>query len=238
MARVILSALFLALLSPFVAHAQQTAHAPYAPFSVTLESGSNLFAESFGFNGSQAALKGGFGLSGVQGQWTSTSGALQATFHADPGYYFTSVGLSLGPWSYSNSPSYGGYALAGNWRIPGSNYVGNTDPVETSGASQSGWSGSGDSGTFKHAYFEWWSGGGGEFLSIMGPWGTYPIDLPNVTSFTLFFDSSLSVGDVSGFGVSHLAVTPEIAPIPEPSTWILTLLGMVAAAAYLWRRRR
>ena len=212
-------------------------HAPHAPFAVLVDPESTIFNETIGFNGTVTGLNGSFGLTGVSGGgWVSTSGTVVAHFLADPGYAFRAVSLGFGPWAYSNAPFYAGHSHGGTWSIPGGVYVGDTNPSDLPGDTTEEWSGSGSSGSFYFARWTWWSGGGGEFRSIMGPWGTFPIELDYVTSFTVTLQTGISVANESGYGVSSFRVYPDIVVVPEPGD-LAILLGLAAFGGVALGRR-
>lgn len=196
-------------------------YAPYAPFSVTIDDASTAFNDSVSFNGSKASLGGSFGVTGLPGSGlNSISGTVIATFQADPGYVFTGVMLAFDQWSYSNAPFYGGHGGSGSWSVPGSTYVGDINPPDA-GADSMSWQGSGSSGGFNYYRYVWWDGGGGQFQSIMGPFGTYPIQLNNVSSFTLTMNLNFWAINESGYGTSSLGVNtlitgaPPVSSVPE-----------------------
>lgn len=193
-------------------------HAPYAPFSVTVHDASTAFDDSVNFNGSKASLGGSFGVSGLPDSGlNSISGTVIATFQADPGYVFTGLMLAFDQWSYSNAPAYGGHGGSGSWSVPGSTYVGDINPADA-GASSMAWSGSGSSGGFNYYRYVWWDGGGGQFQSIMGPFGSYPIQLNNVSSFTLTMNLNFWAVNQSGYGTSSLGVHTLITGAPPTSS--------------------
>jgi hypothetical protein len=197
-----------------------TAHAPFAPFSVTIESGSTVFNNAINFNGSRADLIGPFGVSGTpNGGQVNVSGTVIATFQADPGFAFSAANLHFGQWSYSNAPFYSGHGHYGSWSIPGSTYVGDLNPADVGPTSDS-WTGSGSSGGFSYYRYVWWDGGGHpSYKSIMGPFGTLPVQLGLVSSFTVTLNNTIFAVNDSGYGVSSFNVQTEIvgAPTPPPA---------------------
>lgn len=98
--------------------------------------------------------------------------------------------------------------------MSGSTYVGDTNPVDP-GISSMAWSGSGDSGSWNYYRYVDWDGGGGGFQSIMGPFGSYPIQLNNASSFTLTMNLDFWVHSNSGYGVSSLGVNTLITGAPQ-----------------------
>ncbi len=194
-----------------------TVHAPFAPFSVTIDGASTIFNTGVGFNGSRADLQGPFNVSGTEGGGQVTlSGTVIATFQADPGYAFSAANLHFGQWSYSNAPFFGGHGHSGNWSIPGSTYVGDTNPADA-GASSDSWSGSGSGGGFSYYRYVWWDGGGHpDYKAMMGPFGTMPVQLGLVSSFTVTLHTSIFAVNNSGYGVSSFNVSTEIVDAPPP----------------------
>ena len=187
-----------------------------ANYSETVHDESTAFTNGVNFNGSSAHLLGPFGASGVDNSGTNYAyGHVYATFQADPGYVFTGVAIAFDQWSYSNAPFYGGHGGYGSWTVPGSTYVGDINPADP-GASSMAWTGSGDSGGWSYYRYVWWDGGGNQFQSLMGPHGTYPIQLDYVSSFTLMMDLTLFAVNNSGYGTSSLGIGTVIAGAPPP----------------------
>ncbi len=192
-------------------------HAP-AGFSVTVHDSSTLFNNNVTFNGSRTSLVGPAQVQNVGAGSDILSGFVTATFMADPGYVFTNALLSIGTWTFGNGA--GAYGHYGSWSIPGSTYAGDINPPEDP-FDLTAWSGSGSSGSFSRSNFQPWSGGGSDFQSIMGPFGTYPILLDYVSSFTVTMDMTLWVHTTSAYTISALNVhtvmteAPPVTAVPD-----------------------
>lgn len=218
----------------------------FGPYSVTVHDSSTAFNDWVNFNGAKASLGGSFSASGEAGSGTNYShGHVHATFQADPGYVFTGLSIAFDQWSYGNAPSYGGHGSYGSWTVPGSTYVGDINPADE-GASSMAWSGSGDSGGWSYYRYVWWDGGGGQFQSLMGPFGSYPIQLDYVSSFTVLMDLTFFAVNNSGYGTSSLGLNTYITgapPQPPPGTSVpdsgvqASLLGAILLGTFLLRGR-
>lgn len=210
--------LMVGLLTAIPALMADTIYHGVAPYSVTVHDSSTLFNNNVTFNGSRASLVGPAQVQNVGTGGDVLSGFVTATFEADVGFVFTNVLLEIGTWTYGNGQ--GGYDHDGTWSIPGSTYVGDTNPPEAFDLTS--WSGSGASGSFRRENYAWFNGGGSDFQSIMGPFGTYPIVLDNVSSFTVTIDMTLRALGTSGYTISAMnvhAVTtegyPETPAVPD-----------------------
>jgi hypothetical protein len=219
----------------------------FANYTLTVHDESTVFNDWVNFNGAKASLGGSFSVSGEPNTGTNrVSGYVHATFQANPGYVFTGLSIAFDQWSYGNAHSFGGHGGSGSWTVPGSTYVGDINPVDP-GASSMAWSGSGDSGGWSYYRYVWWDGGGGQFQSLMGPHGTYPIQLDYVSSFTLMLNLALFAENNSGYGTSSLGlgtfitgapppVDPPVAAVPE-GPLSAGLLGAVLFGTMLLGRR-
>lgn len=199
-----------------VLRADSIYHNAVANYTVTVHNESTAFTNGVNFNGSSAHLIGPFGALGAPGAgYTHNLGFVSATFQADPGYVFTGLAIAFDQWSYSNSPFDGAHGGAGSWTVPGSTYVGDTNPADPGNTSMA-WTGSGDSGSWSYYRYVDWDGGGNQFQSIMGPHGTYPILLDYVSSFTVSMNLNFWVHGNSGYGTSSLGIGTLITGAPPP----------------------
>ena len=199
-------------------HVSAQAHAPFAPFSATVNPGSTIFTQQ-GFNGGRADFGGGWGYHhptpGVNG--STGPQFLSATFNADPGFVFTGISLGFENWSFSN-PEGSWVKLFMNWnvRVGSDSTIGSWE-FQPSGPTQ---------------------GGGGDLgLPIPGSF----VALGNVSSFTVEVVASIwggghgAYGDGKGasLGFSQLGMdtlytegNPVTTPVPEPETYAMMLAGL------------
>jgi hypothetical protein len=209
--------------------AATTAHAWYgAAYSVTIDSQSNIFNSSIGFDGNvlvgdthySSTYLGGYFMGGadeIPGFETYYNGQhLTATFTADAGSAFNSVSMIFGPWSWQTPYSQGGYFTAGSWSVSAGSYVGTASYFYTDNAYRYyQWNVAGHSGSF--SYSDGWSHSGGSSGSRGLMNGV--IQLPNVTQFTIDFDMSGFVRSSSWYSISNLEIALGItdAPAGPPS---------------------
>lgn len=206
----------IAVLVPLHVSAQQ--HAPNAPFSVSVNSGSTILTQQ-GFNGGRADFGGGWGYHHPTPGVTGSTGPqfLSATFNADPGFVFTGVSLGFEGWSFAN-PENSWVKLFMNWNVrAGSDGASGSWEFQPSGPTQ--------------------GGGGGLGLPIPGSF----VALGNVSGFTVEIEASIwaggpgSFGDGKGasLGFSQLGMNtlytegdPVTPPVPEPGTYAMMLVGL------------
>jgi hypothetical protein len=217
----------ISVLLPLQAIAQ--VHAPYAPFTATLNPGSTIFTTQ-GFNGGRADFGGGWGyVNPTPGSVTSTGDQFfSATFDADPGSVFTGVSLGFEGWSFAN-PENSWVLLDLNWNVyAGSDSWSGDYWFQPSGPTQ--------------------GGGGGLGLPIPGS----ALALNNVASFTVEFTARIWAGGPgyfgdgqgAGLGFSQFGVNtvtaaghPVTTPIPEPEIYAMMGVGL-GLMGWVNRRRK
>jgi len=217
-----------AVLLPLHVGAQQ--HAPYAPFTASVNPGSTIFTQQ-GFNGGRADFGGGWGYHHPTPGVVGSTGPqyLSATFNADPGSVFTGVSLGFEGWSFSN-PENSWVLLDLKWTVlAGSDSTSGSWWFQPSGPNQ--------------------GGGGGLGLPIPGSF----VALGNVSSFTVNIEASIwggglgSFGDGkgAGLGFSQLGMntlftegSPVVTSVPEPETYAMMLAGLGLLGVMARRRKQ